>query len=88
MYGGRRENVRIRFVNTLLDTVYDRFGDYASYFIEDDRHFTVSVSVEISPMFFGWLCGFGNKAVLLSPDAVIEEFLKHVDKMYEKYKQS
>jgi predicted DNA-binding transcriptional regulator YafY len=88
MYGGRRENVRIRFVNTLLDTVYDRFGDYASYFMDDDRHFTVSVSVEISPMFFGWLCGFGNKAVLLSPNTVIEEFLKHVDKMYEKYKPS
>lgn len=86
MYGGRREKVRIRFVNTLLDTVYDRFGDYASYFTEDDRHFTVSVTVEISPMFFGWLCSFGNKAVLLSPDTVIGEFTKHIDKMYEKYK--
>lgn len=85
MYGGRRENVRIRFTNDLLDTVYDRFDDYASYFKDDDKHFTVSVVVEISPMFFGWLCGFGNKAKLLSPSPVIEEFTKHLETMYGMY---
>ena len=85
MYGGRRELVRIRFTNDLLDTVVDRFGDYATYLEEDKRHFTVSVSVEISPMFFGWLCGFGNRAMLLSPSPVIEEFTKHLAKMQELY---
>ena len=85
MYGGCRELVRIRFTNDLLDTVVDRFGDYATYLEEDKRHFVVSVSVEISPMFFGWLCGFGNKARLLSPSLVIEEFTKHLAKMQELY---
>lgn len=85
MYGGRRENVRIRFTNDLLDTIYDRFDDYASYFKEDKNHFTVSVVVEVSPMFFGWLCGFGNKAKLLSPSPVVEEFAKHLEKMYGMY---
>lgn len=86
MYGGRRESVRIRFTNDLLDTVKDRFGHYATYLEEDKRHFVVSVAVEISPMFFGWLCGFGNKARLLSPSPVIEEFTKHLAKMQELYK--
>ena len=86
MYGGKRESVRIRFVNSLLDTVVDRFGDYASYFTEDKDHFTVTVSVEISPTFFGWLCGFGNKAKLIAPSQVIEEFTKHIEKMYGLYK--
>ena len=85
MYGGRRELVCIRFPNSLLDTVVDRFGDYATYLEEDKRHFVVSVAVEISPMFFGWLCGFGNKSRLLSPSPVIEEFTKHLAKMQELY---
>jgi predicted DNA-binding transcriptional regulator YafY len=85
MYTGRRELVRIRFTNDLLDSIVDRFGNYASYLTEDSRHFTVSVSVEVSPMFFGWLCGFGNKAKLLSPSPVIEEFTKHLAKMQELY---
>ena len=86
MYGGRRETVRLQFINDLLDTVHDRFGSYASYFKVDAKHFAVSVTVEISPMFFGWLCGFGKKAKLLSPDPVIEEFTQHLAKMQELYK--
>ena len=85
MYGGERERVRIRFTNDLLDTIVDRFNDYASYFAEDNRHFTVSVTVEISPTFFGWLCGFGNKAKLLSPSPVIEKFTKHIEKIQVLY---
>ena len=85
MYGGRCEFVRIRFTNDLLDTVVDRFGRYASFSEDDSRHFIVSLKVEVSPMFFGWLCGFGNKAKLLSPSSVIEEFTKHLAKMQELY---
>ena len=85
MYGGRRENVRIRFINDLLDTVADRFGNYASYRRSDEKHFEISVVVEISPMFFGWLAGFGRKAKLLYPEPVIEEFKQHLDKMKNQY---
>jgi predicted DNA-binding transcriptional regulator YafY len=85
MYGGRCELVKIRFTNDLLDTVVDRFGHYASFAEADSKHFVVTLKVEISPMFFGWLCGFGNKARLLSPSPVIEEFTKHLAKMQELY---
>jgi predicted DNA-binding transcriptional regulator YafY len=85
MYTGRRELVRIRFTNDLLDSIVDRFGNYASYLTEDNRHFTVAVSVEISPMFFGWLSGFANKAKILSPSSVIEEYEKHLSKIQDLY---
>ncbi len=85
MYGGRCEFVRIRFTNDLLDTVVDRFGRYASFSEDDSKHFIVSLKVEISPMFFGWICGFGKKAKLLSPSPVIEEFTQHLAKMQELY---
>jgi hypothetical protein len=38
-------------------------------------------------MFFGWLCGFGNKAKLLSPSPVIEEFEKHLSKIQGLYQR-
>lgn len=85
MYGGRREMVRIRFTNDLLDTVVDRFGDYATYLTDGNKHFVISVAIEISPMFFGWLCRFGNKAKLISPATVVEEFTNHLTKMQELY---
>jgi predicted DNA-binding transcriptional regulator YafY len=85
MYTGRRELVRIRFTNDLLDSTVDRFGNYASYLTEDNWHFTVAVSVEISPMFFGWLSVFANKAKILSPSSVIEEYEKHLSKIQDLY---
>ena len=86
MYGGKRERVYIQFISSLLDTMVDRFEtENASYFKVDDNHIKVSVEVEISPTFFGWLAGFGKKAVLLSPDNVREEYKKHLTDIITKY---
>ena len=52
----------------------------------DERHFVIKVSVEVSKTFFGWLCGFGKKAKLISPDDVVEKFKLHLDSMQELYK--
>ena len=86
MFSGRRERVTIRFVASLLDTVVDRFGiGNLQYINTDSRHFTVSLIVEVSNQFFGWLCGFGNRAVITSPPDVVEEFRAFLGKIREKY---
>ena len=86
MYGGKQERIYIRFINSLLDTMVDRFGiENATYSKHDEKHYTVSVIVEISPTFFGWLAGFGNKATLLSPNHVVEEYKEHLKKILDKY---
>lgn len=88
MFGGRDERVTIRFINRLLDAVVDRFGNdkntvhYAKF---DDTHFTVTTHVEISEQFFGWLLGFGKKAVILDPPNVIERFVNYISDIQEKY---
>ena len=84
MYSGKVERVELRFINPLLDAVYDKFGDVHCQPV-DETHFSVQVEVAITDQFFGWLCGFGNKAKLLSPSPVIEEFTKHLAKMQELY---
>lgn len=88
MFGGKKERVTIRFINPLLDAVVDRFGsDKNSVWYEkvDETHFAVTVQVEISDQFFGWLLGFGKRAKLLDPPAVKEQFVAYLDKIREMY---
>ena len=86
MFGGECERVSIRFVSSLLDTAVERFGRYnVSYSRSDDHHFTVSADVEISDQFFGWLCGFGTKAKLFSPNSVVEQYKEYLQKILSKY---
>ena len=86
MFGGDRRWLTIRFINPLLDVVVDRFGTKGvTYQKHDESHFTVTVEVEISDQFFSWLCGFGSKAKILSPDFVVEEFVEFLDKIRSKY---
>ena len=82
MYQGERDHIRIRALNMLLDTFVDRFGTRdVIYAKDDDKHFTVVISVAVSNQFFGWLCGLGNKVKIISPAPVVEEFKQYLDKM-------
>lgn len=88
MFEGERKQVQIRFVNSLLDAAYERFGKGygTSYRAEDKNHFVVSTEVEISDQFFGWICGFRKRATILQPQSVVEQFktyLKDIASRYE-----
>ena len=86
MFGGKKRRLTIRFINPLLDTAIDRFGTKGvSYSKLDETHFTVTADVEISEQFFSWICGFGNKAKILSPDFVVDEFREYLDKIRGMY---
>ena len=86
MYSGKQESVTIRFINPLLDTVIDRFGTSGvKYYKADDKHFNVVVNVEISNQFFGWICGFGNKAKIIDPLKVKEQFAEYIEKIKKLY---
>jgi len=78
MFGGAPKQVKMRFVNSLLDTVIERFGtSHDTYYIpDDDYHFCISSDVEVSDQFFGWLCGFRKKATIVSPEDVKEDMRK------------
>ena len=85
MYKGDRKTITIRFLFTLLDTMVERFGTNARYEMMDEKHYSVTTEVEISPQFYGWLLGFGRKAKIISPLEAVEEFKAYVDKIREMY---
>ena len=86
MFGGEERQVTIRFTNDLLDIVIDRFGaNGAMYIPDDDKHFKIHVNVEVSNMFYSWICGFRKKATILNPPEVVEDFKTFLADINQKY---
>ena len=53
MIGGERHHITLRCVNSLLDTMIDRFGTKAAHYSKaDEKHFTVLTEVELSDQFY------------------------------------
>ena len=87
MYGGETVSVKLRFDDSLIGVVVDRFSDKVFLQPHNDGTFTVSTEVMLSPQFYGWLFSFGDKVKVASPKAAKDGFtayLGSVAKLYEK----
>ena len=87
MFGGEQNKVTIRFENSLLDTVIDKFGVGfgAAYSADGENHFIVTTDVTVSDQFYAWICGFGTKAKIVAPEALAKnykEYLCHISGIY------
>ena len=86
MFNGEEQNVTIRFTNDLIDTVIDRFGEHGAMYVPDDEnHFNIHVNVEISNLFFSWVCGFLKKATIINPPEAVEGFKAFLADINQKY---
>lgn len=82
MYGGKSEHVTFRAMNHILEAFVDRFGTKGAVYSSDgDKYFVATVKVSVSKQLYGWLCGLGNQAKILSPEWVVDDFKAHLDKM-------
>ena len=73
MYAGDAVDVKLRFHNSLLNVVIDRFGKDTMLIPDGEEHFNFTVKVAISPMFLSWVIGFGSKAKVLHPASVVSQ---------------
>ena len=88
MFGGEQEKVTIRFENSLLDTVIDKFGvGFGAEYVRDgENHFVVTTNVAVSDQFYAWICGFGTKAKIVAPEKVAKAFWKYLADIQKQYK--
>ena len=86
MFHGEQMKVRVRFANHLADAVIDQFGKNVMLIPIDEKHFTATLPVELSPPFFAWISTFGRGAKILSPDSAIAEMRKFIEKVNDMYK--
>ncbi len=76
MFAGESVQVKMRFHRSLMNAVIDRFGKDTMLIPDGDEHFNFTVHVAVSPMFLSWVIGFGSKAKVLYPEAVVQECRK------------
>lgn len=50
----------------------DRFGKDINIRPVDEKHSEVSVEVNVSPQFFGWIFGLGKEVKVTGPSDVVE----------------
>lgn len=85
-YHGEKVKVRIRFINRLADAVIDQFGKDIMLIPIDEKHFTATLPVELSPPFFAWVATFGRGAKILFPQLAIDEMRKFIERVSDMYK--
>ncbi len=87
MFTGDEVNVHLRFDNYLVGAVLDRLGRDVFLVPDGVNHFTVRVDVVVSPQFFAWVLGFGDKAKILGPSTVVEQLRQYIRDVAAQYKR-
>ncbi|WP_114570824.1 helix-turn-helix transcriptional regulator [Exiguobacterium flavidum] len=85
MYGGEAEKLTIRFRESLMPTVVDRFGTDIRCRRIDENWFEVEVSALFSDGFMGWLLQFADQTEILAPASRREEFRAKVEQLANLY---
>ena len=88
MFSGQAQQIKLRFQNSLAGVVLDRFGKDAMLVPDGNEHFTFTTEIVVSPVFYGWLAGFGERAEILFPESVRAEFAAQCRKTLELYESS
>ena len=85
MFVGEDKKVTLRFENSLVGPVIDRFGKEIMIIPDGDDHFKFTADVAVSPQFFAWICGFGTQAEIIGPAEVVSGFAKHIRSIADQY---
>lgn len=86
MYSGEEELVTIRFDNSLINVVLDRFGTDITLHKEDESSFVVKTKISVSQQFFGWIASLGGRAAIVAPVSVKNDFYDMMKKVIENHK--
>ena len=66
--------MRLQFPNELADSAADRFGNDIMMIPQSDGTFTLTVDVDVSPVFFSWIFSFSGRVKILGPESVAEQY--------------
>ena len=87
MFGGKSVQVRFEADPDLLDVIYDKFGEKAVIISCGDDRIQFTATVQLSPVFFGWCCTFGDRLKIIFPKEVVEGMKKHISAVSSLYEE-
>lgn len=87
MFGGTETEVTLSVDNSLIGVIADRFGTDMFISKDSETSFRVNLKVMLSPQFYGWLFGLGDKVKILSPASVAEKYIYHLNEIMKIYSE-
>ncbi len=88
MFSGEETHVTMRFENSLINVVFDRFGMDITPFKDDENHFIIKTGVSVSQQFFGWISSLGARAEIVAPQNVKDAFVKMLEEVLKIHKSN
>lgn len=88
MFGGEEEKITLRFDNSLIGVVLDRFGKDVAIRPDGEDGLIIHVDALVSPTLLGWIFGFGNLVKILEPASLIERLRKQAAENLAQYEPS
>ena len=74
MFDGPEETVTLQCKKHLIGQVIDQFGDGIQISKTKDDMLDITVTVHLSPTFYGWLFQYVGEMAIISPEHVIEMY--------------
>ena len=84
MFTGEHKKVVFEADVSLIDVIFDKFGDIKM--TKKGDKITFESEVQVSPMFLAWCCSFGDKLKVSSPPTVLEAIEDYTRELYQMYK--
>ena len=74
MYSGSEAEVELECHNDLMKYIIDRFGEKIKVRPTENGTFLTTVTVQLSPVFYGWIFQFGGGIKIVRPEGAIEKY--------------
>ena len=74
MLDGKECEVELLCENELMGNIIDHFGERVSTQVIDNNHFKVTVIVDLSNNFYGWVFASAGRIQIISPQEVVNDF--------------
>lgn len=87
MFSGETATVTLGLDKGLLNAALDRFGTDCHVRPDGDR-VMVTATVDISPTLYGWVFQFGERAEIIGPEAVRQDFAHYLRRVQVQYKEA
>lgn len=81
MFSGKNENIKLQLANHLIGVIIDRFGTEIPISRVNENEFSIFVTIQASPRFYGWLASFGTDAKIISPQYVKDAYKEYIKKI-------
>lgn len=85
MFSGEEREVTLRFENDMAGVLIDRFGKDIPIARRDGEHAETTVTVGVSPQFYGWIFGLGGKVEITGPADILQGYKTELKKEMEIY---